>query len=637
MRGVVLAPIDSGQVAVFWTDSKFAMNFIRLADVTGNQFGGSFFPTSLGGIFTTPPAVIALTPNRLDVFGLGLDYNVYHKSGMVDTGKGDQWPADWEDLGGNFTCTPVVVSAAANHIDLFGLGSDQSMLHRSYNGSKWSAAWDLLGGGFTSPPVVLPGASGTFDIFGRGLDFLIYRTTWKPGTIAQWSKLGGGLLGEPTSASAPSAVRVRNDMFVFTTADDGAIWYTIFDGNYWKPWASLGVVETAASGYAAGLGGAISFISEPVATFFASTEVNPLQGGTVASGGTGTTRGPPGPYAQPAPLIGEGMRIDVFGVGTYNGFLRGSSLWHKWLDNQGWHGQKDAGGNDTDHWELINGSWACAPSIYAPNHGKTIVSMPPINFYVSEPNTDGTIHFVEFDGANWNAFDKGPAFRLPSLLTFTLDSMEIDNTRSIHNDTDLVATSYTAGKWPIQQNGASPGDVNNGVHDLELQFNAIPVELCEPLVFVYSIVNSGNSDVADTVMDAMQKGGEDYVNDLLKSLANPDNNAIIGGIEVLAEAGGGPTIVGSLLGAAAGILLDKWLSLVYGLIFADCDGTVASESVAFQKARDLQQMIRNKGVNGTYTPPATVHHNLDAPTGCRHSLYKVTWSGIEVQLPLPTD
>ena len=106
---------------------------------------------------------------------------------------------------------------------------------------------------------------------------------------------------------------------------------------------------------------------------------------------------------------------------------------------------------------------------------------------------------------------------------------------------------------------------------------------------------------------------------------------------MLAEAGGGPTIVGSLLGAAAGILLDKWLSLVYGLVFADCDGTVASESVGFQKARDLQQLIRSQGVNGTYTPPATVHHNLDAPSGCRHSLYKVTWSAVEVQLPLPTD
>jgi hypothetical protein len=63
----------------------------------------------------------------------------------------------------------------------------------------------------------------------------------------------------------------------------------------------------------------------------------------------------------------------------------------------------------------IHDAWRLA-RICAPSHGKTIFSMPPVNFYASEPNTEGTIHFVEFDGTNWNAFDKGPAFRLPSPL-----------------------------------------------------------------------------------------------------------------------------------------------------------------------------------------------------------------------------
>jgi hypothetical protein len=179
--------------------------FARLYDVGAPRPGDPVepTPTNLGGTFATAPAAIALTPNRLDVFGLGTDYNVCHKTGTVGTGTGDQWQADWDDLGGNFSCTPVVVSAQANSIDLFGLGADLTMLRRSYDGNKWSAAWDLLGDAFISPPVALPAPSGTFDIFARGLDFLIYHANWKPGTTAQWSKLGGGLRGEPKSASAP--------------------------------------------------------------------------------------------------------------------------------------------------------------------------------------------------------------------------------------------------------------------------------------------------------------------------------------------------------------------------------------------------------------------------------------------------
>jgi hypothetical protein len=280
----------------------------------------------------------------------------------------------------------VVVSAQANSIDLFGLGADLTMLHRSYDGNKWSAAWDLLGGAFSSPPVVLPAPSGIFGIFARGLDFLIYHANWKPGTTAQWSKLGGGLRGEPTSASAPAAVSVHNLTFVFTTADDGAIWYTVFDGNYWKPWASLGIVESG-----------VSFVSEPVVTCFTSSEeavVVPQSGQQQATPGST----PVNPYyAQPTPLIGAGMRIDVFRVGTraYDGSVYANSLRHKWLDSSGWHGQLDASGNDTGHWEPIRpggqpASWACAPSIYAPNPHKlspvvTQPTLPPINFYVPRP------------------------------------------------------------------------------------------------------------------------------------------------------------------------------------------------------------------------------------------------------------
>jgi hypothetical protein len=636
MKGAVLTQINQSEMAALFLDRNFAMNVINWNNLSGSD-QPSAYVTNLGGVFTSPPAATMPKFNRLDVFGLGTDYSVYHKTWTRDAAGHDQWTPDWEDLGGNFTCTPVVTSSGAKRIDLFGLGADQTLIHRAWNGSAWSA-WDILGGAFTSPPVVLPGATtGTFDIIGRGLDFLIYHTTWKPGGSADWTPIGGGLLGEPVAMSAPAAVRARQNVFVSVTGLDGAIWFTLFDGAQWRPWSSLGVVLTPEAGYQQGLGGGISFVSEPVATtFFAvSPIVEPGGGG---SGTVNTDGGPPPAYAQPPGPLGSAIRIDVFGVGTYNDFLKQSSLWHKWLDGKGWHGALDANGKDTGQWERIDGSFACAPSILAPNRAKTQFAMPPAEFFFVGPNPDGFLHSLEFTNGAWTKFVPGPSFRLPSYISVSLDKMEIDNTRSVHNDTDLVWSSYTAGKWPTQQDTSNQGDVNNGTYPFyNMKFGPIPTELCEPLIFVYMIVNSGNSDTVSSVFAAMQKGGEDYVNDLLKSIVNPDSNTVVGVTEVLVDAGGGPILVGSLLGAAAGVVLDSFLNLLYGLIFKDCDGVVANETIAFRTARDLQTLIRGQGVNAVYSPPATVHHNPDAPSGCRHSLYKTFWSASEVELPLPTD
>jgi hypothetical protein len=47
-------------------------------------------------VFTSPPAVAAWGPDRLDIFGLGLDRAMYHKAWT-----GSVW-TEWEGLGGVF-------------------------------------------------------------------------------------------------------------------------------------------------------------------------------------------------------------------------------------------------------------------------------------------------------------------------------------------------------------------------------------------------------------------------------------------------------------------------------------------------------------------------------------------------------
>ncbi|MDQ2688486.1 MAG: hypothetical protein M3Y28_11545, partial [Armatimonadota bacterium] len=82
--------------------------------VAGNQQVAARVQTGAGG---------ALLTNRLDVFGLGLDYAMYHKTLWGDY-KDETGP--WENLGGIFTSSPAALAWGAGRVDVFGLGTDHA-------------------------------------------------------------------------------------------------------------------------------------------------------------------------------------------------------------------------------------------------------------------------------------------------------------------------------------------------------------------------------------------------------------------------------------------------------------------------------------------------------------------------------
>jgi hypothetical protein len=98
--------------------------------------------------------VVSWDPNRLDIFGLGTDNQMYHKYW-----NGSAWGPSvtgWEALGGIFGSAPAVVSWGANRLDIFGLGTNNSMFHKAWNGSAWlpsPTGWEALGGIFDLAPV----------------------------------------------------------------------------------------------------------------------------------------------------------------------------------------------------------------------------------------------------------------------------------------------------------------------------------------------------------------------------------------------------------------------------------------------------------------------------------------------------
>jgi hypothetical protein len=563
MRGVVLVPSDRSDV--LWLDRDLAMNYTTFGDLEvwpANPVEGTGVFEHLGGTFASPPAAVALGADRLEVFGLGTDYALYHKSYNAQAdAMGNHWSAAWENLGGDLTSTPVAVSTAANRVDVFALGPDQGMLQRTRTGTAWSA-WKELGGCFTSAPAVLPSGPGTFDIFARGPDFLIYRSTLTAAGISDWAALGGSLLREPIAASAPAAVRVHSEMYVFVVAADWAIWFTRFDGTVWKPWSSLDG----------------TFVSEPVAiALFPQIDQ------------TGTSS----------------RRIDVFGVQAGDHVLL-----HNWLDlsgfhDQGWHGWVDDSDGTTE--ALAKGRYACAPGISAPDPAPTPLSAPPDHFQVVVPDLDGTIHVRQFNGTLWTRWDGGPRYRLPSSYLFSLDSVDITAIMSPENDTDIAVATLAVGARVPQSLSDHLGDVDSPSHhelSNNLQFGPDTVEICEPAILSWSIANSSDRSTDYTVASILTKAAEDYLNDAIKSAA----------------VASGPTVLGSIGGAIVAAVLDSALAFAFG----GCDGIVAVGAVPYPNGRVLQEGVLQSP--GRKLTGSTSYTGKNSKFGCSNSDYTVNWS-----------
>jgi hypothetical protein len=66
-------------------------------------------------------------PNRLDIFGIGLDTALWHR-----WWNGSSW-GGWESLGGVVFSPGDPVSWAANRLDLFVVGTDSAVWHKNFD------------------------------------------------------------------------------------------------------------------------------------------------------------------------------------------------------------------------------------------------------------------------------------------------------------------------------------------------------------------------------------------------------------------------------------------------------------------------------------------------------------------------
>jgi hypothetical protein len=135
--------------------------------------------------------VVSWGPNRLDIFGLGVDNDMFHKwwDPAWTAPDGTHWgpsQTGWEWRAGTFNSPPAVVSWGPNRLDVFGLGIYNDMYHQWWDGANWGPSptdptrWESLGGIFSSPPAAVSWGFGRLDLFGLGVANIMFHKWWDP-------------------------------------------------------------------------------------------------------------------------------------------------------------------------------------------------------------------------------------------------------------------------------------------------------------------------------------------------------------------------------------------------------------------------------------------------------------------------
>jgi Astacin (Peptidase family M12A) len=193
-----------GRLAVFmvFLDRRLYVTTQKVAnDSTSNAWDG-WNVLGMQYLWPDDPVVAQNADGRLEVFLVGSDRRLYHR--WQTEKNSSTWSDGWASLGGQWSHRrrPAVAQNADGRLEVFLVGLDKQLHHRSQispNSSQWSEIWTVLGGQ-EWPPSSDPGigrnADGRLEVFLVGLDKQLYHrrqtapnsSTWSE----TWTSLGGG-------------------------------------------------------------------------------------------------------------------------------------------------------------------------------------------------------------------------------------------------------------------------------------------------------------------------------------------------------------------------------------------------------------------------------------------------------------
>src|SRR5207302_1222099 len=197
--------------------------------------------------------------NHLNVFARGTDGNLWQKG--FDSSFGGWQP--WQNLGTpsglTLTQDPGAVSWGTNRVDVFVIASDGNVWHRTFTSSGWGG-WESWGAptGITWASGVDASSwgSGHLDVFGAGNDGAVWHRAWDSATgFPAWESLGLPVSINPETkfvtrfpvSSSPGAVSSGANHVDLFARSGGALYQDTFDGSSWSGWVSVSTPSLSAS------------------------------------------------------------------------------------------------------------------------------------------------------------------------------------------------------------------------------------------------------------------------------------------------------------------------------------------------------------------------------------------------------
>jgi hypothetical protein len=191
-----VAARSSLHVAVRWTDGT-----IRLRSSTASGWGDW---TSLGGNFTSAPAIASPAPGRLDVVARGTDGQLRWRT-RVD----GVW-SKWRTISGVVASSPSLTSRSTGRLSLMARRADGRLITRGYTTSAGWTGWRDRGGKLDSQPAVVSPSPDRVDVMARHPDGTLRLRRWTAASgWSAWTTMAGGPFSSgPAAARDGSAVRV---------------------------------------------------------------------------------------------------------------------------------------------------------------------------------------------------------------------------------------------------------------------------------------------------------------------------------------------------------------------------------------------------------------------------------------------
>ena len=305
---------------------------------------------NLRGVGLGSPSTVSWAANRLDIFAVGLDGNLYHR-----WWDGQNWGGPENLGGGNLINSPSAVSWAANRLDVFAIGSDGNLYHTAWNGSTWSGFDNRGGGNLINSPSATSWAANRLDIFAVGSDGNLFHWWWDGQNWGGAENRGGAnLSGGAALFNSPSAAAwAANRLDVFAIGTDGNCYHVAWNGSSWSGFENRGGTSSTSG---------ISLINSPSAVSWAANRLDIFAVGSdgnlyhTAWNGSSwaafTSLGDGTFVHSPSAVSWAANRLDIFAVGS------DGNLHHVWGDGTSWGGPEVLGGSGNLMNSPSAASWA---------------------------------------------------------------------------------------------------------------------------------------------------------------------------------------------------------------------------------------------------------------------------------------